>query len=109
MEINMCTLKMHFEGQREWTMEHWEDQDYVICQYGEPIGKTLSKQDAKIILGWLESKAEKIKKKEENFLGADFWPEWECKKCKCKYTKPAGDYPAGRWWMACVSCGEKKK
>lgn len=102
-------MKLPFEGQRQWTLQHWEDEDYVICQYGDPVGQTVSQKDGKMIIKWLETQSERPSKKIKciNKYVHDLRDDWECPKCKCKYTKQAGDCPAGRWWTECAGCGKK--
>jgi hypothetical protein len=37
----------------------------------------------------------------------DFRADWSCSNCGNKWTKPAGDYPAGKWWICCTNCEKK--
>ena len=41
--------------EQEFTLEHWEDDEYVICFRGTPIGSTLHKSEAYSIKRWLGS------------------------------------------------------
>ena len=36
-------------------MAHWEGDEYIIEQDGNPVGETLTKRRAESILAWLQS------------------------------------------------------
>ena len=38
-----------------WTVEHWDENSYVLCKNGSPIGQVVSKNDGRIILNWLNT------------------------------------------------------
>lgn len=38
-----------------FTLQKWEDDEYVICINGKPAGQTVSKGCGYSILGWLNS------------------------------------------------------
>ena len=47
---------------KQFTYEHWEDDEYVIL-YNGLIGQTMHKKDAIVITNWLNQNLETLKEK----------------------------------------------